>query len=244
MGRAVVVLGLVTVWMVTMSMNQTSITFPALAVPYLGPIGADAATLLAAIGTTAILVAACGRARHRLIIILASLPLLIAPIASAQRASIIALGASAVAVRQLPGNPVEPTHHRCPTEAILTLLALLIPVIGYLVVQWNAGRPILFRTFVEETFVSQGNQQSAEARVLLWDTGHEMIAEHPFMGSGLGSNSAFAYLIPPYRSRRCVPQQRLRPRRSKRARWRALFGCFLLLFVRDAWKAWRGSTQS
>ena len=245
-GRALVVLGLVTVWMVTMSMNQTSITFPALAVPYLGPIGADAATLLAAIGTTAILVAACGRARHRLIIILASLPLLIAPIASAQRASIIALGASAVVVAAAAlGTTWSRRITVTPTEAILTLLALLIPVIGYLVVQWNAGRPILFRTFVEETFVSPGNQQSAEARVLLWDAGREMIAEHPFMGSGLGRQ--FSVRLPDT----TVPFVDgafhnigfdLIVRSGLVGA--ALFGCFLLLFVRDAWKAWRGSTQS
>ena len=62
-GAAFVALGVVVLWMLSMSMSQSSISVPALGVPYLGPIGADASSVLAALGITAILVAACGRAR-------------------------------------------------------------------------------------------------------------------------------------------------------------------------------------
>ena len=230
-----------------MSMNQTSISVPALGVPHLGPIGADASSVLAALGTTAILVAACGRARYRLIIVLASLPLLLAPIASTQRASIIALGASAAVVLVAAfGSTWRRRITITPTEAILTLLGLLVPVLAYVIVQWNAGRPILPQTFVETAFESTGNQQSAEARKLLWEEGRELAAQHPFLGSGLGTQ----FSVPRIGS-------------GSDTAWvdgafhnigfdlvvrsgfvgAALFIVVMVVFVRDAWRAWRGSVQ-
>ena len=207
-----------------MSMNQASISVPALGVPHLGPIGADASSVLAALGTTAILVAACGRTRYRLIIVLASLPLLLAPIASTQRGSIIALGASAAVVLVAAfGSTWRRRITITPTEAILTLLGLLVPVLAYVIVQWNAGRPMLPQTFVETAFESTGNQQSAEARKLLWAEGRELAAQHPFLGSGLGTQFSVPRIGSGSRNGlggRRVPQHRLRPRRSQRIRRR------------------------
>ena len=244
-GPAFVVLGITVLWMVSMTLNQASISVPALGVPRLGPIGADAASLLAALGTTFILVAACGRGRYRLIIILAALPLLIAPVASTQRASMITLAASTmVVVAAAVGSTWRRRVTVTLTDAILTLLALLIPVITYVIVQWNSGRPILPQTFVESAFESQGNEQSAEARLLLWETGREMTAERPFLGGGLGTL--------------------FRVRRPENGDpWvdgvfhnigldllvrtgfvgATLFACVLVLFVRDAWRIWRGSAH-
>ena len=244
-GAAFVALGVVVLWMLSMSMSQASISVPALGVPYLGPIGADASSVLAALGITAILVAACGRARYRLIIVLASLPLLLAPIASTQRASIIALGASAAVVLVAAfGSTWRRRITITPTEAILTLLGLLIPVLAYVIVQWNAGRPILPQTFVETAFESTGNQQSAEARKLLWAEGRQLTAQHPFLGSGLGTQ----FSVPRIGS-------------GSDTAWvdgafhnigfdlvvrsgfvgAALFTGVMVVFVRDAWRAWRGS---
>ena len=244
-GVVFVTLGIAVLWMLSMSMNQTSISVPALGVPHLGPIGADASSVLAALGTIAILVAACVRARHRLVIVLASLPLLLAPIASTQRASIIALCASAgVVLVAAFGSTWRRRITITPTEAILTLLGLLVPVLAYVIVQWNAGRPILPQTFVETAFESTGNQQSAEARKLLWEEGRELAAQHPFLGNGLGTQFSV-------------------PRIGSDTAWvdgafhnigfdlvvrsgfvgAALFIVVMVVFVRDAWRAWRGSVQ-
>jgi O-antigen ligase len=151
-----------------------------------GDMGADAASVFASLGLLGLAVALSAPDHHRRGMV-ASGVLLIAPVFTGQRASLLGLlaGIGVIAVW-----PVLSKRHRvlrlAPKERVAILLAL-IAVVGGLALATAAGHGYNAKNSqVATSFNSPGKKDSAQSRENQWKVSSGLIAEKPVLGWGLG----------------------------------------------------------
>jgi O-antigen ligase len=165
---------------------------PVLPLDNAGTLAADAGTVLGSLGVVALALAVC-RTERRLGLLFASAPLLYAAAISDQRAAVLGVGVAMgmlVILCALRPQRVKAT----PTEVGLVLLVvvglfMLPPFVNAVAGEPEVRAPLV--TTIERTFGGEGNQLSAESRVDQWRTARIIIAERPFLGSGLGATYSF-----------------------------------------------------
>lgn len=174
-----------------------SAEIPILPLAGFGPVGADAATIFATLGLITLVVGACSDGA-RIPYLALSGPLLVAPLVGDQRAALLGLIVSLVAVLALA--PLAWRHVRATgTEVTLAAVAVasvfLLPVVGTAALGEPTASVPLART-IEETFQSRGKQLSGQDRVNQWEQARDMVAERPWLGWGLGKQ--YDYYSPGY----------------------------------------------
>ncbi len=154
----------------------------------LGEMGAAAASLFATLGVIAFTMAACTTERQGLL--LAAAPLLMCPLASEQRAALLAL---LVALVVLAVTWLVTRERRrftiTPTEAALLGLAVLALFLAPSLGRGATAQVPAVNPFAEElraSFTSRAKAQSAESRANQWAKASEMVRDRPFLGWGLG----------------------------------------------------------
>jgi O-antigen ligase len=151
-----------------------------------GDMGADAASVFASLGMLGLAIALAAPERHRNGL-LSSGVLLIAPVFTGQRASLLGLiaGLALIAVW-----PLLSKRHRVlrvtPKEKVAVALAVLA-VAGLLSLASATGHGYNPRSStVATSFTSAGKQDSAQSRINQWKVARQLIAEQPWLGYGLG----------------------------------------------------------
>lgn len=153
-----------------------------------GEMGADAATIFAVLGVVGLALAACTTERQGLL--LAASPLLICPLSTEQRASLVALVVSFVVLavgwwidRGRQRFTITPTDVALFSVGLLALL--LVPSFGRV----TSERAPSINPFAEElrsSFTSRGKTQSAQSRENQWEKAAQLVQERPVLGWGLG----------------------------------------------------------
>jgi O-antigen ligase len=153
-----------------------------------GQMGADAATILGSLGLVGLLLA--GPHGRPAVDAGAALVLTAAPLVSHQRAALIAWAISiAVAViltavrRWRWARPAHPS-----TASLLALAvgaALVLPVSARLVTEPATAVPLIGQ--LQQSFGSPAKRQSWQSRQYQWAVAPTLVAEHPWIGSGLGT---------------------------------------------------------
>jgi hypothetical protein len=166
-----------------------------------GQMGADAASVFASLGMLGLAVALSAPERHRNGLISAGI-LLIAPVFTGQRASLLGLiaGLGLIVVW-----PLVSKRHRVmrvtPKEKVALALSLLL-VAGLFSVATATGHGYNpKRSSVATSFTSAGKKDSAQSRKNQWKVSSELIAKEPVFGYGLGKTYPHAEVIegaPPF----------------------------------------------
>ena len=158
-----------------------------------GEMGADAATLFASLGIIAAVVGAC-REERRLRLLLASTPLLISTVAATQRAALLGVVVSLVALAllvPLAGRRVRTT----PTELGLLGLAmvglLLVPFVVAASTGLGGSASVPLSTTLSSTLNSGEKRLSAKARVAQFGAARRLIEQRPVFGWGLGKTYSY-----------------------------------------------------
>jgi O-antigen ligase len=168
--------------------RRITLSLPLLPIRNMGPMGADTATLFLALGMVTAAIGICST-RARLSLLLASVPLLSASFVAGQRAALLAFGLAVLTMILL----VVPRWHRVrvtPTElglGVATLaVLLLIPVLVTAVV--GKSKPVVpIVGSIGADFATQAKQLSAQDRLNQWTSARSRIEQHPWIGSGLGT---------------------------------------------------------
>jgi O-antigen ligase len=151
-----------------------------------GQMGADAASVFASLGMLGLAIALSAPDHHRRGLI-SSCVLLIAPIFTGQRASLLGLVAGLALMCVWP--LVSRRHrviHVAPRERVAVALALLACV-GVLAVASGLGHGYNLKTSsVASSFTSAGKKDSAQSRINQWKVARQLIAKQPVVGYGLG----------------------------------------------------------
>lgn len=158
-----------------------------------GRISPDASTLLSVAAIVGLLMDAARRDR-RLFVALASVPLLLSPLLATQRGATLGAGAAlAVLLAASVGRTWRRRIRATPTEALLLLCVVLVPVLLTIAMRAaTADSPtrraeiVPLADTVTDTFLDSKKAQSASARQDLWRAGLEDAAGSPVMGWGLG----------------------------------------------------------
>jgi O-Antigen ligase len=174
-----------------------AIPLPLLEIETLGELGADLASLFVALGILVLAVSLCmegGRTGWALL----AVPLLVCPLAVGQRAALLGLTVSLIAVALLA--PLARRHLRTtPTEVAVFLAAGLalatLPAAAPAVSEARPGS-LPFSGVVTGAFTSRAKQLSQEDRVNQWKKARTLLAERPVFGWGLGT--AYTYWDPGY----------------------------------------------
>lgn len=191
--RLLIVLGTTVALLAPMAMTRSPyiVHLPLVPRAVIGLLSPDAATILVTVAVIALLFEATRRRRH-LPVAIAAVPLLLSPFIATQRAAILGL---AVLLGTVGLGMVGPTWRRrirgTPTEALLLIGILLIPILTTIIVRAisppTPGASLLpFTDVVTETFVAERKTQSADTRLNLWQEGMNQAREYPVMGWGLG----------------------------------------------------------
>jgi O-antigen ligase len=162
-----------------------------------GPVGTDVATIFAVLGLVTLVVGACSDG-GRVPYLALSGPMLATPLVAGQRAALLGLVVSVLAV--LAVAPLAWRHVRATgTEVTLAAVAVatvfLLPVVGTAALGGPTGSVPLAAT-LEETFQSRGKQLSGQDRMNQWDQARALVAERPWLGWGLGKQ--YDYYSPGY----------------------------------------------
>jgi O-antigen ligase len=166
---------------------MVSLDLPLLPLSGFGPVGSDAATIFAGLGVIALVLGVCS-ASGRTSLLIASGPLLLAPAVADQRAALLGLLVSLVAVAAFA--PLAWRHLRATgTEVTLAVVAvaavLVIPTVATAALG-SASARVPFAETLQETFRSRGKQLSGQERVNQWDEARALVSERPVLGWGLG----------------------------------------------------------
>lgn len=178
--------------LVVLVMSQLGLTvvaeLPLFTLERFGEMGADAGTIFATLGIMAVALAARTTQRHGLL--LAAGPLLLCPLATRQRAALLALIAALLVMAV--GWWVSRGRQRftiTPTEAGLlamgVLAVLLVPTLGRVPVE-EAPTVNPFAEELRSSFTSRSKALSAEARRNQWRNASALVDRRPFLGWGLG----------------------------------------------------------
>lgn len=191
--RVVLCLGIVAAICVPTALAGTprSLNLPLIPGASFGLLSPDAATILSMVAIVALLSEAAGE-RRRLVYGVAAVPLLLSPFIATQRAAIVGLVATllVLAVASV-GRTWSRRIRATPTEAVLLVCILLIPVLlsicsRALLETSPSTQLIPYASRVTETFTAQRKTQSADTRENLWRSGLDEAHTYPFMGWGLG----------------------------------------------------------
>jgi O-antigen ligase len=153
-----------------------------------GAMGADAATIFGALGLVGLLLVA--PARRRPLDAVAALVLTASPLVAQQRAALIGW---AISVAVASGLLLLRRRRRLPAarQAALPLAAtglvavLLLPVSFRLAREPATAVPLVGQ--IRQSFVRPAKQQSWQSRRNQWAVAPRVVAEHPWVGSGLGT---------------------------------------------------------
>lgn len=168
-----------------------TLTLPLIPGATLGQLSPDAATLLSVVAVMALLLEGARRQR-RLLVGLAAVPLLLSPLVATQRAAVLGVVVTLVVLASAtPGPTWRRRIQSTPTEVLLLVCVLLVPVLTTIAVR--AAVPpspstqiVPYTDVVSQTFTAERKAQSASTREGLWRAGLDDARVYPFMGWGLG----------------------------------------------------------
>ncbi|MEO6715013.1 MAG: O-antigen ligase family protein, partial [Mycobacteriales bacterium] len=154
-----------------------------------GALGADAATLFAALGLIG-LGLELARPIRRAPRLAAAIVLAASPLASSQRAALLGLGAATLVLFLFAAVHGSVGYVRLRSGDV-ALGVLVVGGLAGLAVVLMGMRSSVVRDFVDEqlrsTFQSTAKAQSAQSRINQWRAARELIAQQPLFGSGLGT---------------------------------------------------------
>jgi O-antigen ligase len=183
-----------TVMVLTAAHKSFSVGLPVLPLPDFGIDGSDAATIFAAIGLIGLLLELAKEKRSRLTLV-ATVPLLLSPFLSDQRAVLIMLGAAVTTLLVVATGPTARRRLRVKSaEVLLTALAVVGVVLGVSVIpaaQSQSAVVVPGANTIARTFNTTGKIQSAQDRASKWNVAFSYIREHPILGNGLGLEFSF-----------------------------------------------------
>jgi O-antigen ligase len=165
---------------VSLTGTRISVSTPLQNFPQLGLFSNDTITMLVVIGT-AVLVIELVSVRRRFSVIVASVVLMGAPLAQSQRASYLTLVACGVVlVALVVGRTLRRRSRMGVVEiglglSVLVAIATVTLALGFV------------SSIVRDAFGGQGNEESAQTRVSLYEESMRMIGEHVLIGSGVGN---------------------------------------------------------
>ena len=165
---------------VSVTRTSFSVSTPLQRFPQLGLYSHDTITMFVVIGT-AVLVIELVSARRRFSVLVAGAVLMAAPLVRDQRASyltLVACGAGFIGVL------IGPTLRRRSRLGAVPIGLGLSAVIAFATVALAFG---FVSSIVRDAFAGESNVDSAEARVSLYQESMNLIREHVFIGSGVGS---------------------------------------------------------
>jgi O-antigen ligase len=175
-----------------LSINAANPVIPLL---QFGDLGSDAATVFVILGVPTLAVGVCSE-QHRLRTILVSLPLIASPLAAGQRASLLEVLASVVVLAIL----LAPRRHmlRVGGAEVSLAVGVVVGAVALLVLvsalSPKPGISVPFASSINQTFNSQGKQESAQDRLNQWAQARHLIAQRPVFGWGLGKT--YEYYMP------------------------------------------------
>jgi O-antigen ligase len=169
---------------VSTSTGPISISLPGQRLPSVGVLSNDTITVLTCLGAFAVLLEMTAQRTSWWRSLLAA-ALLLAPVAGAQRAAFAgaAVSVALLAVFVLLTRPAR--RHLRVTRTEIAFSTLATVAVGF--AAWTAG--IGTRTVekkINRTFLGDGEEASAEARVSLYEAARMEIVERPWLGHGLG----------------------------------------------------------
>lgn len=167
-------------FVVSLAKLEIAIATPLQDFPSLGNLSNDTITILVVLGG-AVVVCEAVRRTPRWYVALAGAALLMIPITRDQRASYLTL---AVVVGLLVVFGLGQTWRRrsSVTGAQLVVISLLFVAIGSVALATGAPSEA-----IEEAFGGQGNEESAQERVHLYEESLELAQQRPIFGSGVGA---------------------------------------------------------
>jgi O-antigen ligase len=172
-----------------------AIPLPLLPIETLGRFGSDLASVFVAMGILVLATALCterGRTRS----VLGAVPLLACPLAVGQRAALLGLTVSLLAVVLVA--PLARRHLRTtPTEvAVFLAMGVALVAVPAAAPAVSEARPgsLPFSSTLSDTFTSRGKQLSQEDRLNQWRKAKALITDRPLFGWGLGT--AYTYWDP------------------------------------------------
>lgn len=188
LGKWVVAVGALAAVMVVVSLSPLAlgVRLPGLRIDDLGELGADAASLLAALATVVLLVEGCRR-HLRGVVALAGVPMVLAVFIATQRAAILGVAVTALVISVAAVGVTW--KRRLEVKLTQVLLGLVvIAVIGLVASFVGASQGVVAPVgeIYEDTFESTAKQQSADTRGLLYAEGKRLWWERPIFGWGLG----------------------------------------------------------
>ncbi|MGZ4314885.1 MAG: O-antigen ligase family protein [Gaiellaceae bacterium] len=168
--------------------RQITASLPLLPIRGMGPMGADTATIFLTLGMITAALCICSE-RSRLSLLVASVPLLLASFVAGQRAALIAFGLALLAMivlvltrwRRIRVTPTE-LGLGAATLAMLLMVPVLVTAVAG---KSQPAVPLL--SSVTADFTTQAKQLSAQDRLNQWTSARSRIDQHPWMGSGLGT---------------------------------------------------------
>lgn len=161
---------------------------PLLPIEALGRFGSDLASIFAGMGIACLAVALCSE-RRRGGLLLVSAPLLLCPFAVGQRAALLALAVSLVAVAlllPLAWRRLRTTPSEMAVVAAVALAAVMVPVLAPALGESRSGS-LPFEEPVRMAFTSREKQLSGDDRLNQWNKARSVIAQRPVFGWGLGA---------------------------------------------------------
>ncbi len=166
---------------VSLSELEIALNTPLQDFPELGRLSHDSVTILVVIGGAVIITEAV-RARPRWYVAAAGFALLLVPITRDQRGSYLTL-AAVVATLAIVAFGGETWRRRSSVSgAQIALIAAALIAVG--AIGLASGTPT---EIVDEAFGGQGNEESANERVRLYQEAIEIARERPVLGYGVGA---------------------------------------------------------
>jgi O-antigen ligase len=168
--------------------RHISLSLPLVPIRGMGPMGADTATIFLTLGMITAALCLCSE-RSRLSLLVASVPLLLASFVAGQRAALIAFGLALLAMVVLALTRWRRIR-MTPTELGLgaATLAMLLMVPVFVTAIAGKEKPVLpIVGSVAADFTTQAKQLSAQDRLNQWTSARSRIVQHPWIGSGLGT---------------------------------------------------------
>ena len=151
-----------------------------------GDMGADAASVFASLGMLGLAIALATPERHRSGLI-ASCVLLIAPVFTGQRASLLGLVAGLALIAAWPLVSKRHRVFHVTSRERVTLGLFVLAVAGLLALGSATGHGYNPKSSqVATSFNSPGKADSAQSRINQWRVASGLIAKEPILGYGLG----------------------------------------------------------